>query len=272
MITDQDQVQYLNFLCRTYDGVNKLIVATKTRIQNLNPEAPVQLNDIVQGMESQKGKISRQITKQLDFWPIWSEWMKGVPGVGSTIAGHLILLYYYRFTPQCQDCGAALEKKNKTFWCPICDKGVKGDGNLKYKIELKDFPMVSSWWHYMGRHVKDGKVPKRAKGIVSDWSTPGRQIGYQIGQSFIKMKSDHLYRAYYDKRRVLRDKTHPDASKMHKMNMCLNETIKMFLSHFWQVARTLDGLPTVVPYIIGKDPVHKVIKPFYWEGDLREAA
>jgi len=219
MITDRDQIQNLNFMCRTYDGINKLIVSTKNRLQSLNPEATVKLNDIVQGMESQKGKVSRRIAKELEFWPIWSEWMKNVPGVGPAIGGNLIILYYYRFMPQCKDCETVLEKKEKTFWCPTCEKSVKGEGNLSHKIEIKDFPMISSWWHYMGRHVIEGKVPKRAKGVVSDWSTPGRQIGFQIGQSFIKMKSDHLYRAFYDNRRVLREKTHPEATKLHKMNM-----------------------------------------------------
>jgi len=272
MIIDPEQIGYLNFLCRTYDGVNKLIVSTKNRLQSIAPEIDMKTNDIIQGMESQKGKISRLIGKQLDFWPIWSEWMKNVPGIGPSIGGHLIQLYYYRFMPQCKDCETVLEKKEKTFWCPVCEKSVKGEGNLKHKIEIKDFSMISSWWHYMGRHVVDGNVPKRAKGIVSDWSTPGRQIGFQVGQSFIKMPGDHLYRAYYDRRRTLREKTHPEATKMHKMNMSLNETIKMFLSHFWQVARTLDGLPVTVPYIVGKDPVHKVIEPFYWDQELDKAA
>ena len=124
----------------------------------------------------------------------------------------------------------------------------------------------------MGRHVIEGKVPKRTKAVLSDWSTPGRQIGFQVGQSFIKKEGAHLYRAYYDKRRALRETTHPEATKMHKMNMSLNETVKMFLSHFWQVARTLDDLPVTVPYIVGKDPVHKIIPPFYWDQELREAA
>jgi len=272
MITDKDQIGNLNFMCRTYDGINKLIVSTKNRLQSLNPEAIVKLNDIVQGMESQKGKVSRRIGKELEFYPVWNDWMVNVPGIGPAIAGNLIILYYYRFMPCCKDCGTVLEKKENTFWCSQCEKSVKGEGNLNHKIEIKDFPMISSWWHYMGRHVVDGNVPKRAKGVVSDWSTPGRQVGFQIGQSFIKMKPDHLYRAYYDTRHRLRDKTHPEATKMHKMNMCLNETIKLFLSHFWQVARTLDGLPLTDPYIVAKDPIHKIILPFYWEEELRKAA
>ena len=320
MITDKDVIQNLNFMCRTYDGINKLIVSTKNRLQSLNPEAIVKLNDIIQSMESQKGKVSRRIEKELDFWPIWSEWMKGVPGIGSAIGGNLIILYYYRFMPICKDCGTVLEKKDKTFWCSKCEKSVKGEGNLHHKIEIKDFPMISSWWHYLGMHnaehcpvcrraltrvkknaegqewlcqitkgqngkkqgcgrmFKQSEViylkPKRQTGVQSDLSTPGRQIGYQIGQSFQYKTANtgHLYRDYYDHRKRLRLKTHPDLTDGHRNNMALNETIKMFLSHFWQVARTLDGLSVTEPYIVAKDPVHKTIAPFYQQNILDEAA
>jgi hypothetical protein len=286
MITDKEQVAYLNLLCRTYDGLTRVITSTKNRLHSLNPEMDADNNWIIkgmvenkdgtsiryQGMENIKGQVSRRIAKELEFWPLWTEWMKGVPGIGPFIGGNLILKYYYAFIPACKDCGAELEKKDGTFWCGECNKSVKGEGNLEHKLKIRDFPMISSWWHYMGRHVVDGKVPKLKSGQVSDWSTPGRQVGYQIGQAFIKMKSDHLYRKFYDERRKLRDKTHPESTDMHKMNMALNETTKMFLSHMWQVARTIDGLPLTDPYIVSKDPIHKIIPPFYWDGKLAKAA
>ena len=274
MITDQDQIKYLNFMCRTYEGMTKLITSTKLRIQSLSPEIDAKKDDIIREMESQKGKLSRRVKKEMEFWPIWSEWLDHVPGIGPAIGGNLILLYYYRFTPACQNCDTPLEKKDGTFWCAKCEKSVKGEGNLNHRLELKNFPKISSWWHYMGRHVVDGKVPKRQKGAVCDWSTPGRQIGFQIGQSFLKKGPGHKYRAFYDSRRKLREKTHPDATKMHRMNMALNETIKLFLSHFWQVARTIDELPVTEPYIKAKDQVHNIIEPYYWDREraLKRAA
>lgn len=276
MITDKDQIGYLNFLCRTYDGINKLIVSTKNRIQSLAPEVNMKTNDVIQAMESQKGKISRRVGKELDFWPIWSEWMKQVPGIGPAIGGNLILLYYYRFMPICPKCATKLKKKDKTFWCDTCEKSVKGEGNLQHKIEIKDFPMISSWWHYMGRHCdENGVMPKRAKGVISDWSNTGRQIGFQIGDQFNRQSPDHSYKAYLLKRKARHLKKNDQRDKPwttgHIHNAGRNEAVKMFLSHFWQVARGLDGLSITVPYIVAKDPVHKIIEPFYWH-EFKEAA
>lgn len=265
MFMNEEVIRHLNFLCRTYDGVVKLSVQTQNRLHSLNPDYLVKSEELIKEMDSRRGKIARRIEKELEHWDIWNHYLLNVPGIGPAIGGKLILLYYYRMQPACKECGSSLERKEGTFYCEQCDKSVKGEGNLVYAIQIRDFPMISSWWHFMGRHVVDGKVPKRAKGVVCDWSTPGRQVGYQIGQSFIKAGPDHLYRQFYDQRRALREKTHPDESKLHKMNMALNETVKMFLSHFWQVARTIEGLPLTEPYIVAKDPIHKLIPPYYWQ-------
>jgi len=288
MVKDPNIINYLNLLCKTERGLTKLIVATKNRFQSLAPEIDLKTERILkgeihsksgqtikyQGLESIKGSVKRRIEKELEMWPIWTQWMKDIPGIGGFIGGNLILLYYYRFLPVCKDCGKVLIKQEGTFMCQKCAKSVKGEGNLTHEIQVRDFPMISSWWHYMGRHVMDGKVPKRAKGVVSDWSTHGRQIGFQIGEAFLMNPKGyrHPYRDYYDARRSLRDRTHPEAKDLHKKNMAVNEMIKLFLSHFWQVARTIDGLPLTEPYIVAKDSIHKIIPPFYWNGRLKEAA
>ena len=311
MITDKDQVAYFNFLCKTYDGLTRVITATKNRIQSLNPEMNADnywiLNGMVenkpgtsikyQGLESIKGQVSRRIEKELGFWPVWSNWMEHIPGIGPFIAGNLILKYYYAFIPVCKDCGTVLEKKDKTFWCSECQKSVKGEGNLQHKLTIKDFPMISSWWHYMGRHnvahcptcrkiltnntcPKCGKIienpiylmPKRQSGTQSDWSTPGRTLGFMIREAFNMFSEDHFYKSYQVKEKAKYAKRHPDWTKGHCHNVAWNNTVKLFLSHFWQVARTLDGLSVTEPYIVAKDPVHKIIPPFYWEGEGRKAA
>ena len=290
MITGKEQVSYLNFLCKTYDGLNRVITATKNRLQSLNPEMNADNFWILkgmtenkqgtsiryQGLENIKGQIVRRIEKELEFWPIWSEWMKQVPGIGAYIGGNLILKYYYAFIPICGECGAELEKTEGTFFCKNCEKSVKGEGNLHHKLRIKDFPMISSWWHYMGRHVVDGVVPKRKAGVVSDWSTPGRQIGFQIGDQFNRQSEDHPYKMFMLSRKQRHEKKNADRekpwSKGHIHNAAKNEAVKLFLSHFWQVARTLDELPVTEPYIVAKDPIHKVIPPYYWDGKMTKAA
>jgi len=300
------EIRDLNYMVRSYDGLNKLIVQVQLRKHSLLPERPMDSLQILYGYKSQKEgnyqglialkhKLNSDIGKLLDAWPIWSNWLAMVPGIGPYIGGKHIIMHYYRMTAICPDCGGELEKKEGAFICSSCGKNVKGDGNLTYRIDRRDWRQASSWWHYMGLHnaphcrtcgrrvTKENglfmcdkckkpepdpvyRKPKKQKGMQADWSSQGRAIAYQVGQAFIKKNNGHLYRAYYDKRRAMRDKTHPDASKAHKMNMALNETIKLFESHFWMVARELEGLPVPLPRICEMDPNHKLITPYYWEG------
>jgi len=270
MKPDMDTIKYLNYLCKSYDGAVKLMTATSNRIAALNPAAPLKYQDEYKAMESIKGSYSRKITKYLKFWPIWTEWLEKVPGVGPFVAGNLIMLYYYRFVAICPKCGEKLEKKEKTLYCKKCDKSVKGDGVLIHDIEIKDFPMVSSWWHYMGRHTVDGKMPKRKKGTLNTWSTKGRVIGYHIREQFNRQGADHLYKNFMLKRKIKRERTHPDATKGHRHNMAMNETVKLFLSHFWHIARTIDGKSTEGPYAKTILKHTNIIPPYYWSQGIDE--
>lgn len=263
-MNDETIVRDLNFLLRTYDGINKLLTSTKNRLHHLNPEAEAKHQDEVIAMEAIKRRIARRITQNLEFFPIWTEWMAHIPGIAAYIAGNLVILYYFRFVPICKKCQTDLAKEEGGFKCPGCGQAAKGEGILQNRIELKDFANISSWWHYLGLHTVNGKKPRKKKGQVHDWNDKGREMAFQIGDQFIKKNGDHLYRQFYNKQRAKRDRTHPDATKLHKMNMARNETGKLFLAHFWQVARTLDGLPVTAPYaqtILGHTGI---LEPFYW--------
>uniref|UniRef100_A0A6H1Z8N6 Uncharacterized protein n=1 Tax=viral metagenome TaxID=1070528 RepID=A0A6H1Z8N6_9ZZZZ len=315
-------IKELSYMVRTYDGLNKLIVSTKNRLTSFFPvvleegqedKSSKELREIqykndstlngyisgkrqADGLEQVKGRLERSIGKHLVYWDIWNQWLTNVPGIGHYYGGKLILLYYYKFESVCPKCGDLVVKKEHTFFCETCQKSIKGEGNLVFKITERDFPRISSWNHFLGMHntahhkacrkrltddnycpvckvnVPEEDIiylkPMRQAGVQSDWSSAGRTLAYLIAESFVKASGNggRSYRDYYDSRRELRDKTHPDFSKGHKYNMAKNETVKLFLSHFWQVARTIDGKPLTEPYIVAKDPVHNKIEPFYWEG------
>jgi hypothetical protein len=269
-LPNDDVINNLNFLCKTYDAVTRTIASTKNRLAHLNPDENSKKNNIVVELESTKGKIKRQIGRELEFWPVWTEWMKNVPGIGEFIAGNLILLYYYRFVPVCTDCGTSVEKKEvegkNTLYCPSCDKSIKGDGVLKHKIDKsKDFPNVSKWWAYMGEHVIEGKKPKMKKGVVSDWSTKGRQISYQVGESFNKMNEGHPYKKHLLEVKEKLEMVYPDKTKGHRHNMARMRMCKLFLSHFWHVARELEGKSTRGVYADVILEHTGIIPPYYWE-------
>lgn len=272
-------VNYLNYLVKTYDGVTQLIVSTKQRLQTLpgiekdtNCDTLLKGQDKLEGLETVKGRIVRALEKELPQWDIWEQWMQNVPGIGPAIAARLIVLYYYKFMPICKKCEGELNKEEGTMVCASCGHKASADGLLQYKINFRDFPTISKWWAFMGRHTVDGIMPKRAKGKQSNWSTPGRTLGFQIGDQFNRQKDDHPYKAFMLSRKAKHVKNHADWTKGHVHNAARNEAVKLFLAHFWTVARILDGKPISEPYagtIMGHT---NIIAPFYWPEEVTKIA
>jgi hypothetical protein len=273
-------IRQLQFLAKTYDGLNKLITSTKNRLHAINPDADQGHDSILngennrkgepktQGLEQIKSRIGRDILKELVLYPIYERWLKHVPGCGPYVCSNLILAYYFRFVPICHKCGADYgycENGAMAKECPKCQAKAQGGGLLETRIERKEFINVSKWWKYMGRSVEDGKMPKRKKGVKSTWSSKRREVGYQLSDQFNRQKPEHKYKAYLLKRREKRLTTHPKASKGHNLNMAKNESLKLFLAHFWHVARELEGESTAGPYAVDIQKHSGIIAPYYWE-------
>lgn len=266
------QINYLNYLVKTYKGVTKLIAASRQRLLSLPGEGMTEdFDPLLKGMgkadpglETVKMRIARNIEKELDNWAIYSEWLEKIPGIGPAIASELIITYYYKFVPVCPDCGGELEKKEGAMICVGCQKKVK-EGLLKYKIVVRDFPTISKWWAFLGRHTVDGVMPKRAKGTQANWSTPGRTLGFQIGDQFNRQDPDHPYKKFFLERKERHARKNPEWTKGHTHNAARNESVKLFLAHFWTVARTIDGLPVSEPYAGAIMGHTNIINPFFWD-------
>jgi len=299
MKPDEIVIRNLQFLLRTYDDEKKTLAKAKQRLKAMIPEAEEKHQEHIKAFESEKGKLSREIEKTLEYWDVWTSWAKHVPGIGPFIAGNLIILFYYRFIAVCQKCGADLLKKEAKkngddedengnaggFYCSICGKTAKGDGIIKTRIEEKDFPNVSKWWAYLGEHndAETGRMVRRKKGKQSNWSSLGRNISWQIGESINKCpacihcgksspkskknpckcgryKPEHLYNAHYWSF-IQKKKKHFDA---------IRRTRKLFLSHFWHVGRELEGKSTVGPYADVVLQHTGIIAPYYFESKKEE--
>lgn len=279
MTQNEMAVGYLNYLVKSYEGVTRLITQTLQRLQSLpGEEREADFDSMLkgeknaEGLETVKGRMTRAIEKELRQWDIWEEWLKHIPGIGPAIAGKLIMLYYYRYTPICKDCGGTLNKDDGTLVCESCGKTADKEGLLKHRLELRDFPTISKWWAFMGRHIVDGTMPKRKKGTQANWSTPGRTIGYQVGEQWNRQDASHPYKSFLLEQKRKHERNHPDWSKGHIHNAARNEAVKLFLSHFWVVARTLEGKEVSQPYagvIMGHT---NIIQPFYWKDGRKEKA
>jgi hypothetical protein len=268
-----ENVDYLNYLVRTYDGVTKLITQTKQRIATLpgqvvddpDNEDILKGDRHTEGLETVKGRIAREIEKELvGGWDIWRLWMKMVPGIGPAIAGGLVMKYYFKFVPVCQKCGGDLEKNDGGMKCLSCGKDAKKDGVLQYRKQRREFATISKWWAFMGRHTVEGAMPKRKKGTVANWSTPGRTLGYQIGEQINRQGPESPYKRFLLERKAKHQKNHPDWSKGHVHNAAKNEAIKLFLSHFWVVAHEIEGLPVTEPYAGAIMGHTHIVEPFFW--------
>ncbi|KFO67870.1 hypothetical protein ER57_08065 [Smithella sp. SCADC] len=267
-------IQNLNFQLKAYDGVTQLIAKIKQRSIGLpgseddGTSCDTGLKGVGKeaGLLTVKGRYGRDIEKELPQFDIWEQWMKDIPGIGPILAAKLIIHFNYKFVSICQKCGEDLEKTEGAMICTGCGESSKDDGVLKYRLSQRDFPTISKWWAFMGRHTVDGNMPKRAKGVVANWSTPGRTLGFHIGDQFNRQKEDHPYKAFMLSRKAKHQKNHPDWSKGHVHNAARNEAVKLFLSHFWHVSRTLAGKPVSDPYsgvIMGHT---NIVKPFYFAG------
>jgi len=283
MVKNETVVGHLNYSVRTYEAVTKVMASMLQRLQSLPGDQPTKDFDTVikgeegaEGIQTVKGRFLRAIEKELRNWDIWNLWLKNIPGIGPAIAGRLVIYYYYRFVPTCQDCGGDLEKiskdensdeKNGKMICKVCHKKWE-EGLLKYRMEIKDFPNISKWWKYMGRHTVDGVMPKRKKGVVSDWGTPKRTLGFHIGEQFNRQDESHPYKQFLIERKRKHERDNPKWTRGHIHNAAKNEAVKLFLAHFWTVARTIDGLPLTEPYagtILGHT---NIIKPFFWNREI----
>jgi hypothetical protein len=271
-------IHNLRYLVKKYDVLTKGMVQITNSLHATNPDLKPKFDETLHGdkktngMEQLKNQVSRKIEKELVFWDLWTKWLGSLKGVGPWEAGTLILLLHYRFVPICKDCGGDLTQTEEGYRCEVCGKEAKADGVLKYRLELRRYPKISSLWHHFGLHVgRDGKVPKRKKGYdISDpdyrYSTKGRTLFYHISRGL--MTASPLYKAVYDeKRQRYQQVTHGDDWLLgHIHNAAKHDMVKLFASHLLIVAAEIEGWDLPLPY--ANDPKlmgHSgYIAPFYW--------
>lgn len=275
-IVKEETIQDLRFLIKEYEDATSMITKIKQRLAGLETcnDTLLKRHDGEQGMEAIKGRIARAIEKQLYYFDVYELYLKKIPGIGPWIAAKLIILFYYRFVPVCKHCGGKLVKYQKkseetdaainVLKCQECGKQAE-DGLLKHKVEYKDFPTISKWWAYMGRHTDGEKMPKRQKGVQVNWSAKGRTLGFHIYEQFNRQSEDHPYKALFIERKRKHAAKHPDWTKIHIQRAAGNETVKIFLAHFWTIARTLDGKAVSDPYAGALMGHTNIIKPFFWD-------
>jgi len=172
--------------------------------------------------------------------PLYTKWLGRIKGIGPVLAANLIHHFGY------------------------CDG--------KYEDGRERVPHVSSLWRYAGMHVVNGKAPKRQRGQKVDYNTKARTLVWKITDSFIKQRTSP-YREIYDseKKRQLTlmesNAANAPSSALHAELRARRKVAKIFLAHYWLVARQIKGLPITKPYAFDRlGHIHEIPPP-EWSGE-----
>lgn len=172
----------------------------------------------------------KDVGRSLKEYPIWTEFLQGVRGVGPAMAGVIISEI---------DISKALYPSSLWKYAGL-DVAHDGQGRSRKTEHLIDK-------EYTGA---DG-AEKTRKSITFNPFLKTKMVGV-LGSSFIKLGGD--YRTVYDnyKHRLQNRPDLAEASKGKIHNMAMRYMIKAFLMDLHREWRALGGFPATVPYHVAK--------------------
>jgi len=185
------------------------------------------------------------------------------------VRGILAVLSWLRSAEKSAKKEIEMEVKNEELWKQYLSKingigPILAAGLIGYIEDIERFDTVSKLWAYAGLHVVEGKAPRRRRGQKINWNPKLRVLCWKIGESFVKMRGGGGYRDLYEKHRAeyeAREDLKKEA-KGRRYAMAKRKTVKIFLSHLWEVWRRLEGLPIRRTYVEEKLGHKDIIEPF----------
>ncbi len=190
---------------------------------------------MVKETKNLEGKYKRAMLKFVKDVPIYKEWLSKIRGIGPVLSANLIKEF--------GDCS--------------------------------QYGTVSKLWAYTGNHVVDGIAPKREKGKRLSYSPRLRTLTWKLSDSLLKQNKGFYRKIYDDEKKKQLRKTYelgylhekypqkrksgkdiyPESATTlilgHAHNRALRKMRKIFLAHYWHVARELAGLKTEQTYVEG---------------------
>ena len=167
-------------------------------------------------------ELERKIEPILKKEPIWQKWLINVKGINTRSVARLLKNYEY------------------------CER----------------FDNVAKLWAYSGYHVVDGHAVKPVKGQKLNYNARAKTDMFVVGECLIRASSS--YKQFYNKVKLgyQNNPIHIEKTKLHIHRMSMRKMIKLFLSHYWYVTRTLKGLPTRIPYAVEYLGHTTIIEPY----------
>jgi hypothetical protein len=211
------------------------------------------------GLKDVEAVLAKEIKEIVDEHPLWTRWLKGIKGIGPILAGGWI-------------SGLATPERFPNvakLWAYCGYHTVPAD--MKYAEKFKTNPRFAD-------ALAGGRIPAlpddqnlrmaahRVRGQRANWSSSLKTLGWKTGESFVKA-SKGQYRPFYDEQRAHYEQSRPETSDAHRFAMAKRKTVKLFLSHMWEVWRRIEGLPVTKPYVFTHMGHRDFIAPYDWDGD-----
>jgi hypothetical protein len=232
----------LTSLYATFKEIQKTRISMGNR---LFAKEEATMDDLVGAMEAIERKALRAIEDELDAYPVWTEWMTKIRGVGPSIAGGVI--------------------------------------GIIANVGISRFDTPSALWAYSGLSVEeDGRAPRREKGKASSYNPKLKTLLLGVlADSFVKQRTP-VYRDIYDQEKARQlARPHPAGELAEKFNgrgkkyrdtdlnlwpchaekRARRKAAKVFLLHSWMVWRALEGLPLRAPWVLEKGGHTTFIEP-----------
>lgn len=225
------KTQYIRALVEDYYDIQDVRLRSESRArayeQGVSEQDMAVLKEMTgKSLKKLEGQIKTKILKELKNYPIWTEWLVNVKGVGPVLAG----------------------------------------GLLTYIEDVNRFATISKLWTYAGLGLRDGKVVKKAKGEKINYNPRFKVLMWKCGESFVKTKGGYreLYeqhRQKYEDKWLTPEicgsvgcKNKGKCLDGHKYAAAKRKVEKIFLAHVFQKWHELEGstMPTN-PYIIGRE-------------------
>lgn len=237
-----------------YD-LQKLRIQAENRLGSVEREGEISsealmfLANHVQRLNNEEITILKDIKHLLKQFPIYSQWLKDIKGIGPTMAGLIISEYDIRKA-----------RYVSSFWRYTgLDVAQDGRGRGRRKEHLVSYK-------YEDKYGKE----KERLGITFNPLVKTKMVGV-LGPSFLKSKSPYA-EIYYDHRNRLENhksygiandaaqiarhkeeqkeqkKDGKFSPKLHRHNMAMRYMMKIFLQDLWTNWREVENLPVTSPY------------------------
>jgi hypothetical protein len=186
------------------------------------------------------------------------------PFVGSVSEGEFVLMVA-RATEHEKHFDKLVSKELTKTGHPLVEtmRSIKGTGDvtiglLLSMVDIKKARYPSSLWQYFGIGVPS--KDRYTKGVKGGGSKMHRAVLRQWAESQVRLRTSYRNHEYDERRSKTtgEDKWNSDA---HRHADACRHMTKLFLSHFWQTYRELEGLPLERPYILNQNGHTHYISP-----------